>query len=146
MKIVKDLYLGKNTYFIDNLIINGCQCFKIEDLEFICWLFTISDSTKKKILEAYYENQNNISHNGEDWEFVVKHAGLNACKHLTKHHNLELHKVLMKSEEFLIIHLLVITTPYVEVLDYLIENTPRSLSKDVIIGRKQILLKNQKTE
>ncbi len=33
MKIVKNLYMDKPTYFIGKIILNGCQSFRIEDID-----------------------------------------------------------------------------------------------------------------
>lgn len=56
MKILKNHFDNKDTYIVGKLIKNGCQTFEIQDLDFVCFRFGVSDRIKNSCKEAYEEN------------------------------------------------------------------------------------------
>lgn len=122
MKIVKGLYGSKTTFFIDKYIINGCQCFTIDELDRVCGRFDIGDSVKELVKSHYYEYQKSISSIGENWELVLKQTSLysNVQLHLIEHvKNEELHKLLTLSDSWYIRRQLAVHTPYINIVQML---------------------------
>lgn len=63
-------FQGKNTYIVGSLIKNGCQTFKIEDLDEVCKVWRVPNDTKEAVREAYKEN----SQTEEDWKSLAKYG------------------------------------------------------------------------
>ena len=69
MIIIPQQFEDKDTYIVGELICNGCQLFKIEDLDKVCTEWEVSDDIKEAVRVAYEEN----SKVEEDWETLAKH-------------------------------------------------------------------------
>jgi len=66
MKKIENHFERKTTYIIGELIVNGCQSFKIDELDKVCKNYKVSDKKKQEVIDLYNSNDPN-----EDWDSLV---------------------------------------------------------------------------